>query len=282
MVRHNTGDDVTCNTHNTDNGVLSNFKIYHHNVQGLNIMKKSIVEILLEYDIKETHVICLTEHWCEQAEIECMKIQNFELVANYSRIGMQRGGSCIYVRSEIKAVEITKFNKLNVNKHFESCIIEISASKLIVICIYRTPDSDLNIFVRNMNVILDYFKSKNREVAIVGDLNIDFLKEVIDYRLNNLLTTFGIEAAVKEPTRITENTKTALDQILVNKDTIKCKVNVFDSGFPDHQAQLFSLTDLTERPSKPNIVYRENKYQYSRKHEAVTLTVSRNIISYSF
>jgi len=54
---------------------------------------------------------------------------------------------------------------------------------------------------------------------------------------------FNIEPMVTVPTRIT---KSALDQMIVNKDFINCTVKILNSRFSDHLAQCYRIFTQTQ------------------------------------
>ena len=67
---------------------------------------------------------------------------------------------------------------------------------------------------------------KNKELYICGDFNFDLLKIDSDntQRFFNILCSYGFLPHILQPTRVTENTVTVIDNIFSNniKDNISC------------------------------------------------------------
>lgn len=87
---------------------------------------------------------------------------------------------------------------------------------MIIICVYRTPTSDVEILIENLDFILSNLINRFKYIIIVGDLNIDFLSNNANLHLKAVLNSYGLEAVINVPTRIGHNSKTAVDQIILN------------------------------------------------------------------
>lgn len=66
------------------------------------------------------------------------------------------------------------------------------------------------------------------KIIVVGDLNVDFLNIPHTHLVKDLLSSHFLENTITEPTRVTQNTSTLIDPILVRRD-----VSFFDSGVLD-------------------------------------------------
>jgi hypothetical protein len=72
----------------------------------------------------------------------------------------------------------------------------------------------------SLEIILDYIDKMKDQVIIIGDLNINFLKdhrnkEKLEVLLNMLFTS----SVINVPTRIYKKTNSAIDQIILNRVT---------------------------------------------------------------
>jgi exonuclease III len=140
------------------------------------------------------------------------------LISKFCRKNKLHGGSCIYVKTNLEAKPCNLFESLNQKEHYEASIIELIQFNTIIICLYRTPNSNINIFIGNMDTIISNLTNKGKSIIIVGDLNIDFLKRSVNPQLHTMLKSYGLRATVDVPTRIGPNSQTATDQIILNKD----------------------------------------------------------------
>jgi hypothetical protein len=85
-------------------------------------------------------------------------------------------------------------------------------------------------------------QSKRKKLILSGDWNIDFMQESVKLsNLKNLLLMYNFYNIVMVPTRITENTKSLLDVIVINKDDHINQAVVLDLGYSDHQAQILHI-----------------------------------------
>jgi hypothetical protein len=74
---------------------------------------------------------------------------------------------------------------------------------------------------------------------LCGDWNINFIKESAKLNeVKNILLMYNLINTVTTPTRITENTKSLLDLIIIDKESYINPATVLDLGFSDHQAQI--------------------------------------------
>jgi hypothetical protein len=101
-------------------------------------------------------VLGFPEHWLIDDEISSHNLPNFSLVSKYCRQNKRNGSSCRYVRSNILAKPVTKFEHLNLGEHFEVSIVKLVHYRITVICIYRNPNSNNQIMLDSLEIILDY------------------------------------------------------------------------------------------------------------------------------
>jgi hypothetical protein len=85
------------------------------------------------------------------------------LVSKFCRKDCKNGGSCIFVNKELNIMEITFLSDLYCEKNFEISGVEIVEFKWVLICIYRSPHSDVHIFLDRLETRVDtiYKKGKN-------------------------------------------------------------------------------------------------------------------------
>ena len=82
-------------------------------------------------------------------ELPLIRLENYILINSFCRRTMNRGGVCIFAKENIYLRPI-KY-ELSVERHFEASIAVMDMvnvkSKLIIIVVYRTPDSELGMLL---------------------------------------------------------------------------------------------------------------------------------------
>lgn len=200
-------------------------RLFHQNIAGL-LNKLNNLEICLDNFQKNwacIDIVCLSETFVKSGNEANISLKHFKLADFYSRSQVKRGGVCILVRNGIEFIELPLCKKLAMDKHFECCGTYIPTLKIIILCIYRTPNSDLNIFFDKLNLILnDITKKSNKKVIITGDLNIDILKNnAISSRLHDIVLNYNLIFHIVEPTR----QKSCIDHMISNIENAKGEVH---------------------------------------------------------
>ena len=201
------------------------FNICHANIRSLKNADK-FNEIQCElgntYDI-----VTFSEKWLCEKDKSC----NYMMVDYQTPFRRDRtlgstgyGGVAAYVSDNLackrrRNLEIPEIEGLWLE-------INVINTKFLLLVIYRTESNSNNLFWQTLQTNIDDVRSEsNSLIMIIGDLNADpqtrhgrCLSEFAD---NNFFTIH-----VNEPTRITENSSTILDQILTNFPTLVKEVNV--------------------------------------------------------
>jgi hypothetical protein len=187
--------------------------------------------VLLTDETLESDILCITEHWLDENEIGYYNFVNYSLVSKFCRKNKRRGGSCIYVKENLQAKPYKLFEHYNQEEHFEASIIELTQFNTVIICVYRTPNSNIKIFIETMDITINKLLNKGKKIIILGDFNIDFLGNRVNLQLHTMLNSYGLEAIVDVPTRIGARSQTAVDQIILSKRLWEHNFEVFETGF---------------------------------------------------
>ena len=96
------------------------------------------------------HLICLTEHHLKQTEINNFSLKGYKLASEFCRKKIRGGGACILINKALSYSTI-ELNQYCHEKTLEMCAIKLhlKSFKLIVLCVYRAPTGDINLFLSN-------------------------------------------------------------------------------------------------------------------------------------
>jgi exonuclease III len=139
------------------------------------------------------------------------------LGASYCRHSRTHGGVGIFVHNSLSYSTIN-LNKVCDDHDFEACAIKliISTNIYYILCIYRPPAGNFTTFLLHLESVLTQLYSNSLNLIICGDINVNYLQDSTNKSLlNSLLASFNVHSAVSFPTRISKNSSTAIDNILL-------------------------------------------------------------------
>lgn len=177
-------------------------------------------------------------------------VNNFTVLSCYNRTFIEKGGSMILVRNNILAKERKDIVQLSIEHQVELSCIEMS--KYIILCVYRPSGQDFNIFEKTMEEVLKLLFDTKKQIIVCGDFNVDLLeKSIMHTKLIHLFKSFNLSNVFLEPTRITQDTATCLDNIFCDCEYLNNKViNCLQS---DHSGQ--TITFIQNTTKKPKDVF---------------------------
>jgi hypothetical protein len=174
-----------------------------------------------------------------------------------------KGGIGIYIKDN-HTYKVRSDLSIFIPHVFESKFIELSFNKkhIIIGTIYRPnsfPQADVDIFSHTMTELQDLLGRENKDVYIMGDMNIDLLK-FSDHRntgiyLENIFSQ-GFLPLIVKPTRLTSHSATLIDHIYTNKLEINATSGIVITDVSDHFG-IFSIikgvrgTHLNMHNNKP-------------------------------
>ena len=115
-----------------------------------------------------------------------------------------------------------------------------------------------------------------RELLLLGDFNMDMTNDEsvgrrADSNLRDFCDKFCLDNQIKEPTRVTENTKTLIDVMLANHPERYATCGTLDLGVSDHVLIYAVRKNKLPRPKPRKIEYRSMK-RFSEKDFLADLT----------
>lgn len=165
----------------------------------------------------EVHIITLSECWLQEG----VKVVLDGFSAVQSTCGLNKAsGVMIFVNNKLSFEIINTNNQMN----FDSLFIKIDGQNMqkhstVVGVIYRSPTSDVNIFLANLRLLLIHLVSLKDALILTGDWNINM--QNIGSPISHLLADIAADSAliqiIETPTRVTGNCSSILHVIFVNQ-----------------------------------------------------------------
>jgi hypothetical protein len=221
------------------------FKVFHQNIRSL-ANKVYQLETILQ-SMETTHVVCLTEHWKTKEELDSIKIMNYGLTSSYCRINNVHGGASIYVHDSINAAEITNLVNLSGEMDIEIAANYIKDFNIAVVCIYRPPSGNINVFFDKLTLLLNIICDSDEYIntLILGDFNVDLLKDSSTKdKLLDIMRCSNLHPKVMCPTRYYDSGQSCLDHVYSDIDNVEFAA--IKSNISDHDGQMMTINYQTQ------------------------------------
>ena len=174
-----------------------------------------------------------------------------------------KAGTAVYVDENVNSIERIHLNILH--DEFEGTWVEIKnkhSKNIICGCIYRHPHNNFKEFFQylELEMCLSKLNKENKEIFLAGDFNFDLLKTETDTNTQNfydLMCSYGTLPQIIQPTRVTPNTATIIDNIFTNNITDDIICGNILLTFAEHLSQLVSVNRGKIDYKKINIYERD-------------------------
>ncbi|CAG2230882.1 unnamed protein product [Mytilus edulis] len=225
----------------------SRYSYQNIQIAGINVNSLRYKTDLIHSELGECDVICVSETKLKanvgSTDLVMPNFHNPDLFRK-DRSTDGGGGILIYVRDSLHC---KRRSDLEIAE-LESVCVEITTQtgRFLVVCFYRPPNAPVTSLDHFEN-LLDNVIDTDKNVILLGDLNIDLLKASPTSRISRICERYGIENVVKEPTRITSSTATLLDPIYMNNLSLLRNSMVLPSFCSDHSPTLIEINFSTAR-----------------------------------
>ena len=102
---------------------------------------------------------------------------------------------------------------------------------------YKPPDSSIHLsknFTPNLAAKLQNINRENKEVIIMGDINIDYLKKDDHKVIKDIFAVNGYKQLLRSATRTTSSSATLIDVILTNEPSTITNSETINASLSDH------------------------------------------------
>jgi hypothetical protein len=133
------------------------------------------------------------------------------------------------------------------DQHIEVSAILLcnSYDKIYILSIYRAPCGNFTVFLEKLETILNLIFRNNAKTVLCGDINVNCLTNNNKKRkMDLILASFNLVSTVNFPTRLQNNSATAMDNIFIDASLQGNYVYLLCNGLSDLDAQLIVLTEV--------------------------------------
>jgi exonuclease III len=216
-------------------------KICHRNICGLQFKTDELVASLYP-DLPD--ILCISEHYLNSIQIQLISPEEYNLGAEFCRQSFHKVGVCMYIlkRFSFSVINILKYCK---DKDLEACAVKFKSSSMniCIFTVYRSPSGNFQFLLNGLENILKKIYNPHIHIIICGDINVNYFDESKEKNeLNDLLNSYNLDSIIQFPTRITNNSRTTIDNIFL--DTTKFVnfiISALSNGLSDHNAQMLAI-----------------------------------------
>ena len=143
--------------------------------------------------------------------------------------------------------------------------VELVIGDEITVCglIYHRPGTNKNVFINEIESLLNNLNDENKKVHLFGDFNFDLLKlndNAYVKQLVNLFHSNNFFNIINKPTRVTATSATVIDHLWSNNVVNCVNKGIFYEFISDHFPIFGSFKCGTDSGfNQPSYVYRESR-----------------------
>lgn len=200
---------------------------------------------------KNLNVMCISEHWLEEDQLNIFVPNNFIPASVVCRKIRKNGGVGIYMLNTVKfsVVDVSQYYS---ETHFECCCVKLLETNIVILSIYRSPSGDVDSFLTGFDHVVKKLQKHNQKLIIAGDFNIEMgnsnRTNAISLRFLNILRALNLFPSNNQPTRA----NSCIDNIIVNFSRGLYDVSLGDHCFSDHVPLLFYMYSLSSSSKSQN------------------------------
>ena len=214
-------------------------EVVHQNIQCIS-NKINIIAIFLKD--RSIDFLLVSEHWQNDEKLKFINFDGYNLSSFFCRKQFKHGGVAIFSKNKYKTNTVSYINNISKEGDFECCGIQVQDTNLIVVCIYRPPQGCQNIFLSQLDLVLQRCILHKKVCILGGDFNVNFDGSCpLRQRVLDLINSYGMFLTVGECTRVTNCSSTLIDNILVNECLNIIDKGIINNNMSDHLAQYVNV-----------------------------------------
>ena len=178
-----------------------------------------------------------------------------------SNISRHRGGLALYIKDIYTNFTLQRNDLERKFDYLSSLFVEIEneEEKRLIGVLYRSPNSDVNNFLTEFEIIIEKLQNEKKNVYLMGDLNLNLLNNDKNVKIRNLISILhsnNFLNTITKPTRVMGTSATLIDHIWTNNYLNCIKNGIFYEHISDH-FPIFSIFEITRKKEK----YKQNEYK---------------------
>lgn len=251
-----------------DSGVRD-FRVINMNIRSIKRNFDEFLVLMTALKVENIDCVVLTETW-NINNIEYYAIEGYQQFYNQSTHN-QNDGVIVYIKNKYFA----DFEIINLS---ETALLQVSVRAAFdmsvnIISVYRSPSSDPEMFIAEMDNYLRQHKRMNIDI-IIGDMNFDILdlEREVNLTYSNMLASNGFLPYINTATRVTNFTESCLDhtfiatdmkiKIMIEKHNLLIKSGVVRTAITDHYTTFLHLkcNDDKQPVSEGPLRFREQRH----------------------
>lgn len=240
-----------------NNSRLTHKSLIHFNIRSLSKNYDNMIDFFSNLNNPFT-IICLSEVWLTNADSKLFGIPGYTMEVCV-RKDVRYGGSAILVQDNhpYHRRHDLSFSCPNVESvflEFDKTFLSANSRNTIIGSVYRSPSSCSANFCSQLDAILNIITNENKNVVILGDINIDITNPNDSHCSNytNCYAGYGLDSLITVPTRCPPSgSHSLIDHVLSNLHLEHC-AGVVTVPITDHYP-IFVLLKSINTPYQRNI-----------------------------
>lgn len=198
-------------------------------------------------------ILCITEHWMTEPEIQSLHFPNYRIAAYNCRESYAHGGLLIITRQSL-TTEVQNLSTYNKERCLELCSAVIPKLNSVIVTVYHPPNGDKDEMMERLEETLTYIKQTqpNKNLFVIGDYNIcvNGVNENQTTKADFLVTMseHGLHPIFSQPSRV--GGKRCVDNMFADRYLHVQETETVNLHLGDHMAQIatFHLASTKENP----------------------------------